>query len=132
MTPPKDVLEVVAETATLKTRDVLTGRVRVSTRTEVTEEPVSAELAHEDVVVTRVPVDKAIETAPSIRTEGGVIIIPVIEEILFVEKRLFLKEEIHIRRTTQTESVKVPVSLRKQSAVIERDDELQQSAEEEN
>lgn len=132
MNSREDVLQLVTEKATLEKRDVLTGRIRVSTRTEFTEEPVSAELAHEDVVVTRVPIEKPIETAPSIRTEGEVTIIPVIEEILVVEKRLFLKEEIHIRRTANTETVEVPVTLRKQSAVIERDNELQTPVEEDN
>ena len=45
---------------------------------------------------------------------------PVVEEVVVVEKRLVLKEEIHIRRTAQTEAVEVPVTLRKQRAVVER------------
>ena len=47
-------------------------------------------------------------------------IVPVVEEVLFVEKRLVLKEEMHIRRDVKTETVAVPVSLRKQEAVVER------------
>jgi len=44
----------------------------------------------------------------------------VFEERLVVEKRLVLVEEIHVsRRTTSTET-KVPVSRRKQRAVIDR------------
>jgi hypothetical protein len=35
---------------------------------------------------------RMVETAPEIRTEGDVTILPV------VEKRLILKEELHIRR----------------------------------
>jgi stress response protein YsnF len=37
-----------------------------------------------------------------------------------VEKRLVLKEELHIRRSVTLENVEVPVTLRKQRAVIER------------
>jgi stress response protein YsnF len=37
-----------------------------------------------------------------------------------VEKRLVLKEELHIRRRVTHENVEVPVTLRKQRAVIER------------
>jgi stress response protein YsnF len=50
-----------------------------------------------------------------------VTIVPVLEEVLVVEKRLVLKEELHIRRRVDTESVEVPVTLRKQRAIIERE-----------
>ena len=76
------------------------------------------------VGVTRVPIDRIIaegETAPQVRTEDGVTIIPVLEEILVVEKRLLLKEEVRIQRNTSGEDVEVPVSLRRQHAVIERE-----------
>jgi stress response protein YsnF len=62
-----------------------------------------------------------VETAPGIRTEGDVTIVPVLEEVLVVEKRLLLKEELHIRRGVETETVEVPVTLRKQRAVVERE-----------
>jgi stress response protein YsnF len=55
-----------------------------------------------------------------VRTEGDVVIVPVLEEVLVVEKRLVLKEELHIRRDATRENVEVPVTLRKQRAVIER------------
>ena len=116
-----DVLPIVTETATLQKRDVVTGRVRVQTQTQAHEELVSAALEQSDVEVTRVPVDREIDAAPSVRTEGGVTIVPVVEEILVVEKRLVLREEIHIRQTTRTQSVEVPVTLRKQHAVVDRD-----------
>ena len=116
-----DVLPIVTETATLQKRDVVTGRVRVQTQTQAHEELVSAALEQSDVEVTRVPVDREIEAAPSIRTEGGVTIVPVVEERLVVEKRLVLREEIHIRQTTRTQSVEVPVTLRKQYAVVDRE-----------
>ena len=54
------------------------------------------------------------------RTEDGVTIVPILEEVLFVEKRLVLKEELHIRRRVSTETVQVPVVLRKERAVVER------------
>jgi stress response protein YsnF len=53
----------------------------------------------EEAGVERVPVNRLVETEPQTRQEGDVTIIPIIEEVLVVEKRLLLKEEIHIRRT---------------------------------
>ncbi len=65
-----DVLPIVEETATLSKRDVVTGRVRVQTRTSSQEQMVAAALERTDVAVTRVPVDREIDEAPPIRTEG--------------------------------------------------------------
>ena len=131
MTDDHDILHVVTETATLEKRDVLTGRVRVTTRTETVDELVSAALERSDVSVSRVPIDREVEAIPAVRTEGDVTIIPVVEEILVIEKRLVLREEIHLRQTTIVQSVDVPVSLRKQQAVIERDDLSNDQSEEE-
>lgn len=122
MPEPEETLQIVNETASLEKRDRLTGRVRVSTRTEVTDELVSAALESNEVEVTRLPINRQVDVAPPMRSEGNVTIVPVVEEILVVEKRLVLVEEIHIRQVTTTQSVEVPVSLRKQHAEIERDD----------
>jgi uncharacterized protein (TIGR02271 family) len=117
------VIELVEETARVEKRLIETGRVRVSTRTETTDQVLRETLRGDAVGVTRVPIDRVIaegETAPQVRDEGGVTIIPVLEEVLVVEKRLVLKEEVHIRRTTSDEDVEVPITLRRQSAVVER------------
>lgn len=126
-----DVLHIVTETATLERRDVLTGRVRVSTHTETVNELLCSAVERNDVSVTRVPIGRELDEVPAIRTEGDVTIIPVVEEILVVEKRLVLREEIHLRQTTTSQSVEVPVSLRKQHAVIEREDLSENESEEE-
>lgn len=119
-TVAEDVIPVVEETATVSKRQVVTGRVRVRTVTDSVEELAHADVQREDLEVTRVPIDKEVETAPEIRTEGDVTIVPVLEEVLVVEKRLVLKEELHIRRRIESETVEVSVTLRKQRAIVER------------
>lgn len=99
---------------------VVTGKVRVSSRVETVEEIASLTLAEERVEVTRVPVGREVTVAPSIRTEGDVTIVPVLEEVMVVEKKLFLKEELHVRRVVAHEAVEVAVKLRKQRGVVER------------
>jgi stress response protein YsnF len=94
--------------------------VRVRTVTDSVGELAHADLLREAVEVARVPIDKVVQTAPEIRTDGDVTIVPVLEEVLVVEKRLVLKEELHIRRRVETEAVEVPMTLRKQRAVVER------------
>jgi stress response protein YsnF len=117
----EDVIPLAEETATVGKREIVTGRVRVRTVTDTVEELAHADVRRETVEVTRVPIDRVVETAPEVRTEGDVTIVPVLEEVLVVEKRLVLKEELHIRRRVDTEAVAVPVSLRKQRAVVERE-----------
>lgn len=82
-----------------------------------------ATLAGVRVEVTRVPVGREIDLVPQSRVEGDTTIIPVVEEIAVVEKRLVLVEEIRIRQITTTEEVSIPVTLRKQTAIVERIDE---------
>jgi stress response protein YsnF len=120
-TVAEEVIPVVEESAIIGKRQVVAGHVRVRTVTDTVEELAHASVQREDIEVTRVPIDKVVETAPEIRTEGDVTIVPVLEEVLVVEKRLVLKEELHIRRRVETEAIEVPVTLRKQRAVVERE-----------
>ncbi|HZB61553.1 MAG TPA: DUF2382 domain-containing protein [Microvirga sp.] len=115
-----ETIPIVEEELRLDKREVVTGRVRVRTVVDVVEEMARASLDEETVEVTRVPVDRMVDEAPGIRTENDVTIVPILEEVLVVEKRLVLKEELHIRRQTRSEEVQVPVRLRKQRAVVER------------
>lgn len=112
-------IALVEETATITTREVTTGRVRVRTETETDETLTRADLAGQEVEVTRVAVNRPIDAVPDIRTEGNVTIFPVVEEVLVIEKRLVLREEIHLTRRPTTETVEVPVTLRRQRAVVE-------------
>ncbi len=113
-------IPIAEEEVRIGKRMVERGKVRVRSVTEEVEEMASATLDGQAVEVERVPVDRMVETAPDIRTEGDVTIIPVVEEVLVVEKRLVLKEELHVRRRATTEEVAVPVTVRRQRAVVER------------
>jgi stress response protein YsnF len=119
-TATEEMVPLVEETASVWKREVVTGRVRVRTVTDMVEELARADLQQETVEVTRVPVDRVVDAPPEIRIENGVTIVPVVEEVLVVEKRLVLKEELHIRRTVAARPAEVPVTLRKQRAEVER------------
>jgi stress response protein YsnF len=115
-----EVIARAEEEVRLDKRMVTTGKVRVRTIVDVETELAKATLDGETVDITRVPIDRIVDQAPGIRVEDNVTIIPVLEEVLIVEKRLVLKEEVHIRKLATTEDVEIPVELRKQHAVIER------------
>src|SRR5215208_351480 len=106
-----EMIPLLKEELGVDKRSVVTGKVRVRSVVDTIEELVHAALTDERVEVTRVPMDREVEAAPSVRTEGDVTIVPIMEEVLVVEKRLVLKEELHIRRSVTLENVEVPVTL---------------------
>jgi uncharacterized protein (TIGR02271 family) len=96
------------------------GRVRIRIVTETETTIADAELQSESFDVERVPIGRHISDVPEIIDDGDTVIVPVIEEILVVEKRLVLKEELHIRRVRSTKRIEQPVTLRRQHAEIDR------------
>src|SRR5215475_7405157 len=90
------VIPLAAEELAVSKQRVETGRVRVSRVTQEREQTIDDLLARETVDVSRTPIGTPVETMPSVREEGDTIIIPVVEEILVVERRLFLKEEVRV------------------------------------
>ena len=72
---------MVEETARIDKREVQTGRVKVHTVVETSEQMVREALSSQNVKVTRVAVDQPVTTVPEIRTEDGITIVPVLEEI---------------------------------------------------
>ncbi len=118
--PKTDTLSVVEEKISLTKQAVLTGRVRIATQTETVEHRLPAELSSEEIDVVRVPVDRRVDVAPQVTTEGDLTIIPVVEERLVVTRELYLREEIHVRRIRRQETVEIPAETRRQTVRIER------------
>jgi uncharacterized protein (TIGR02271 family) len=114
------VIPLLEEELSVAKRVVETARVRVSRVTHDHQQLVDELLSHEKVEVERVPIDRPVEAMPSIRQEGEVTIIPVVEEVLKVERCLVLKEEVHIRRVKTTERHQEQVTLRKQEVLVSR------------
>ena len=114
------VIPVFEEELSVGKRVVETARVQVSRVTHSHQQVVDELLQHEKVEVERIAVDRPVEAIPPIRREGDVTIIPVVEEVLRVERLLVLKEEVHIRRVKQTERYQETVTLRRQEAQVSR------------
>jgi len=125
---PKDRTEniisvpVIEEELEVGKRRVEGDRVSVRTvpreRTELVEQP----LESTEIEIERIAIDREIDTAPDIRNEGDTTIIPVVEERLVIEKRLFLREEIHVRQRRVVTQFRQNVTLRSQEVVVERRD----------
>jgi uncharacterized protein (TIGR02271 family) len=114
------VVPVAEEVLDIERRQVETGRIRVQKlvheRTELVDEP----LLRDEVTITRVPVNRVIDQPVGTRQEGETLIVPVFEEVLVVEKRLLLVEEVHITRRTREIHQPEEVTLRREEVVVER------------
>jgi len=77
-------------------------------------------LTKEDLEISRVPVGRPVDGPSAPREEGDTLIVPIYEEVLFVEKRLVLREEMHVRRVRHEEHAPQQVTLRKEEITIER------------
>lgn len=117
------VIPVIAEELTVETRTVETGGVRVHKTVQEHQETVDPALLRETVSMETVEVNRFVDgPTPTNRQEGDTLIVPVLEERLVVEKRLFLKSEIHIRRVQETVHTPQSVTLRSEVVTVERYD----------
>jgi uncharacterized protein (TIGR02271 family) len=115
------VVPVVEEELFLDKRTVETGVVRVRKVVHEREELVDEPLLGEEIRVERVPVNRVLDRPVDIRQEGDTTIIPVYEEVLVVEKRLILKEEIHISKRKIDVRQPQQVTTRSEEVVVERE-----------
>jgi uncharacterized protein (TIGR02271 family) len=113
---------VIEEELEVGKRRVESACVSVRTVPRERDELVEQPLESMEVEIERVAIDRQIDAAPEIRNEGETLIIPVVEERLVVEKRLFLREEIHVHRRRTVTQFRQNVTLRSQEVIVERRD----------
>jgi uncharacterized protein (TIGR02271 family) len=97
------------------------GRVRIRTVIDENTRWIEESVASENVIVERIPIDREVEAVPPVRQEGDTTIIPVVDEVLVIERRLILKEEVRMRKERHVEQIRESVSLKTMHAVVERD-----------
>ncbi len=119
-------IPVVDEQLTVGARAVDTGRgVRI--RNTVTEHPVTIDerLLREELRIEHVPIDRIVgaRDAPGHRHEGDTLVVPVLEEVLVVERKVRIKEELHITRVRHEERHVETVPLKAERVEVERFDE---------
>jgi uncharacterized protein (TIGR02271 family) len=115
-----ETIPLLEERLTVTRRQVETERVRVHLSTTTNDAMVRETLRDEHIEVERVPIGREVAVAPAVREEedGAVLIVPVLEEVLVVERRLVLKEELWIRRVSTERTSEQSVPLRRQTATI--------------
>ena len=114
------VVPLLTEEVAVSKQVVETGRVQVARVTHQREQLIDELLARETVEIERAPIGQHVEAMPAVREEGDTIVVPIVEEVVVIERRLFLKEEVRIRRLRSTERHQESVTLRHQEAVVTR------------
>jgi stress response protein YsnF len=116
------VIPVMEETVHLDKKVVETGKVTVTRTTEEHSEHVDEMYRYEDVEVDRIPINEYInmDHPPGIRHEDDTTIVPIFKEVVVVEKKLLLVEELRITKKQIEKPYQTTVTLRKQEVSIER------------
>jgi len=118
----EEVIPVLAEELSVDKKPVQTGGVRVNRRVVEHDETIEVPLVKEHVDVRRVLIDREVAGPLPVRRDGGTTIIPIVEEVLVVQKRYQLKEEVHVTRSIRKEVHREQVTLKRQEAAIEEFD----------
>jgi uncharacterized protein (TIGR02271 family) len=114
------VVPVLAEELEVQKRRVETGTVRLTKVVHEREVQVDEPLWREEVEVTRVPIQRVVDGPVPMREDNGTTILSVVEEVLVVEKRWMLREEIHIRRQRIETHQPQHIMLRSEEVQVER------------
>jgi len=113
------VVPVIAEELDVHKRVASTGGVRVHRRLLEHDEDIETTLRREHLDIRRVFIGEEVEGPLPVRQEGDTIVVPIVEEVLIVEKRYRLKEEVHMTRRVVQEPYRERVAVRRQEPEIE-------------
>jgi uncharacterized protein (TIGR02271 family) len=115
------VVPVYQEELSVDKRTVEIGSARITKHVEQRESVVDEPLLRQEVQIDHVPINQMWEgPPPPPRYEADKLIVPLLEEVLVVEKRLMLKEELHISRVQRTVREPQKVMLRSEHVTVER------------
>ncbi|MBW4465409.1 MAG: DUF2382 domain-containing protein [Pegethrix bostrychoides GSE-TBD4-15B] len=97
------------------------GDVTVGKRTETEKQRVSVPVEKERVVVEHVtPTDSAVASGTTPFQEGEVMRVEVYEETPDIRKETFVREEVRVRKETETSSVESDGTIRKERLDVDR------------
>ena len=116
----RERLPLVEEAVAVERVRRVTGVVRAKTETHEDTVTVDEPLLAEQVIIERVPMDRWIDHPVSVRQEDDTTIIPVVEEVFVLEKRLKLVEEVRVTKQQLTRHEPQTITLRRQNVAVER------------
>jgi len=114
------VIPVVEEVATVQKHPVEAGTVEIRKTVHERTEVIDVPLHSDEVEIERVNVNRIVDEPVQVRHEGDTMIIPLLEEVLVVEKKLVLREEVHVKRVRKEVHESREVSLREERVEVAR------------
>jgi uncharacterized protein (TIGR02271 family) len=114
------VIPVVEEVATVQKRAVEAGTVEIRKTVHERTEVIDVPLHSEEVEIERVNVNRIVDEPVQVRHEGDTMISPLLEEVLVVEKKLVLREEVHVKRVRKEVHESREVTLREERVEVAR------------
>ncbi|MFL6350991.1 MAG: YsnF/AvaK domain-containing protein [Bryobacteraceae bacterium] len=117
------VVPVVNEEVHADAIPVQTGGVRVTKHIKGHDEILEQELRKGRVEVKRVKTDRVVDGPQPVQRLGNTLVVPVVSEVLHVEKRWVVTEEIHLTQIEERETVQQTVTVNREEADVERLDD---------
>ena len=114
------VIPVIEEKIRIDKEKMETGRFKISKKVHHEEVTEDISVSEEELTVERKEFNIFVESAPPIREEDDVTIISVVKEVLVVEKKLMLVEEIHLKKHKNERTVSVQETVRKEEVNISK------------
>lgn len=118
------VIPVVAERLSAEAAPVQTGAVRVTKRVVGEDQVVEQQLRKEHAEIKRIRVNRPVDGPQEPYRSGNTLIIPVMAEVIQIEKRLVVAEEIHITKYEELETVTQDVTVSHEEAEVQRFNEM--------
>lgn len=115
-----ETIPVVHEEASVSKQAVDAGTVQVRKRVHERDLLVDEPMLHDEVDIEHVAVNRTVDAPAPPREEGGVLIVPVYEEVVTVQRRWVLKEEIRLRRREVLTRHRERVTLREEQVSVQR------------
>ncbi len=112
------VVPIVEEKLTVSKRTVELGALEIQKTVEQFQDSRRMPLTFDQLDVVRIPVNRPLEAPLEPRYEGDVLIIPVMEEVLVVEKRLMLVEEVRIHKRQVVREQEINETLRREHVEV--------------
>ena len=113
-------IPVIEEQIQVGKQVVETGRLLITKTIREEEQQVDLPLLQEEFSVERVPINQYVDTPPATRVEGDTTIYPVLKEVLVIEKKLVLIEEVRITKRQQITHDSQSIILRKEEITVDR------------
>ncbi|RYE23242.1 MAG: DUF2382 domain-containing protein [Sphingobacteriaceae bacterium] len=119
---PAKKIVLLEERLKIDLEKVETGKVQIHKKVISEEINQQVPVVSEQVSIEHKPVNQYVDSVPPVRVEGDTTIISVVKEVLVVEKRLMLVEEIHLIKNKTETFATVTGILRKDEVQINRID----------